>query len=149
STASQSVTVSDDDTEPPIITLGGSTGDETDGQDQIFTWSVADAGSGLGSVSVSITKDGVEILSSTEASGSYDFNALGLGDYQINVTATDADADRALDAMTSIASRRVSVSDDDTAAPVITIGGSSGAETDGQNQHFTWLVEDASSGVGS
>src|SRR2546427_9232829 len=62
STASRSVTVSDDDTTPPVIVLGGSAGSENDGQDQTFTWNVTDAGSRLGSVPVSITKDGVEIF---------------------------------------------------------------------------------------
>src|SRR5205085_1031881 len=93
------VSVSDDDTEAPIITLGGSTGAETDGQDQMFTWSVTDAGSGIGSVLVSITRDGVEIYSSTNASGSFDFNAFGLGTYEMHVGATDADNDRVGDAM--------------------------------------------------
>src|SRR5206468_1052626 len=119
STASQTVVVSDDDTTAPVITLGGSSGAENDGQDQKFTWSVVDAGSGLGSVSVSIAKDGTEIYTSSNATGSFDFNNQGLGTYVINVTATDADADRAGDSLTSTASRAVVVSDDDTDAPVI------------------------------
>src|SRR5207244_1348874 len=132
-----------------IITLGGSTGAETDGQDQMFTWSVTDAGSGIGSVLVSITRDGVEIYSSTNASGSFDFNAFGLGAYEMHVNATDADNDRLDDARTATAARSVTVSDDDTDAPVITLGGSTGNETDGDNQHFTWLVTDAGSGLSS
>src|SRR5439155_24230257 len=107
STASRSVSVSDDDTEAPIITLGGSSGAENDGQDQSFTWTVTDAGSGLGSVLVSITRDGVEVFSSTDASGAFDFNALGLGTYAINVTATDADSDRIADAMTITSARSI------------------------------------------
>ncbi len=147
--ATQSVTVSDDDTAAPIITLGGSTGSETDGDDNAFTWSVVDGGSGIGLVSVSVTRDGVEVFTSTDASGSFDFNSLGLGDYQITVTATDADADRLDDAMTATSSRIVTVSDDDAAAPIVTLGGSTGDETDGDDNAFTWTVSDAGSGLGS
>src|SRR5205823_2510558 len=134
SAASRSVTVADDDTEAPIITLGGSTGSENDGQNQTFTWTVSDAGSGLASVTVSVTRDGVEFFSSTDASGSFDFNSYGLGTYEIHVSATDADADRIGDAMTSTASRAVVVDDDDAAAPTIVITGSTGSENDGQTQ---------------
>src|SRR5207247_1808514 len=130
-------------------TLGGSELDENDGQDQIFTWAVSDAGSGLGSVSVSITKDGTEIYSATDASGSFDFNSYGLGAYEMHVSATDTDSDRALDSLTSTASRSVTVTDDDTAAPIITLGGSELNENDGQNQVFTWAVSDAGSGLGA
>src|SRR5207249_716219 len=132
SSASRSVTVSDDDTAAPVIALGGSTGSENDGQNQNFTWDVSDVGSGLASVGVSITKDGTEIYRSTPASGTFDFNSHGLGTYAINVTATDVDSDRALDSLTSTASRSVTVSDDDTDAPVIVLGGSTAGETDGQ-----------------
>ena len=45
-----------------------------------------------GSVAVSVQKDGVEIYSSSDLSGSFDFNTYGLGAFAINVTATDADA---------------------------------------------------------
>src|SRR5207244_3253541 len=103
----------------------------------------------LGSVLVSISKDGVEIFTTSDVSGSYDFNSLGLGDYSINVAATDADSDRIGDALTSNASRTVSVSDDDIEAPIITLGGSTRSENDGQDQGFTWNVTDAGSGLGS
>src|SRR5207248_3121717 len=102
-----------------------------------------------GSVLVSVTKNGVEIYNSTDASGSFDFNSFGLGTFAINVSATDADGDRPDDALTSTASQSVTVSDDDTTPPVITLGGSSGAETDGQDQVFTWNVTDADSGLAS
>src|SRR5207247_61564 len=94
STASRSVTVTDDDTTGPTIVLGGSQNAENDGQDQVFTWNVSDV-SGLSSVSVVITQDGNVIHSSSDASGSFDFNSYGLGVFQISVNATDNDADRA------------------------------------------------------
>src|SRR5213076_2571573 len=86
---------------------------------------------------------------STDASGSFNFNTYGLGTFAINVTTTDADNDRANDALTSTASRTVTVGDDDITPPVILIGGSSGAENDGQDQHFTWNISDAGSDLAS
>src|SRR5207247_941802 len=96
STASRIVTVSDDDTDAPVITLGGSTASETDGQDQAFTWNVADA-SGLLVISVVITKDGNIIHTTNSASGTFDFNSYGTGLFEITVNATDGDSDRAND----------------------------------------------------
>ena len=58
-TATRTVTVTDDDSAAPVITLGGSQGNENDGQDQTFTWNVADAGSGLGSVASSNATEAV------------------------------------------------------------------------------------------
>src|SRR5207249_3012570 len=98
---------------------------------------------------VSITRDGVEVYNSTSASGNFDFNTLGLGTYEITVNATDADSDRLGDALSSLSTRTVTVSDDDTAAPIITLGGSTGSENDGQDQMFTWSVVDAGLGIGS
>ena len=57
---------------------------------------------------------------------------------------TDADPDWVGDAMTSTAFRSVTVSDDDTALPVIDLTGSQGSQNDGQNQVFTWDISDAS-----
>src|SRR5439155_2898706 len=125
--ASRSVTVSDDDTDAPTIVLGGSTGSENDGQTQSFNWNISDAGSGLGSISVIVRKDGNVIYQTSDladAVGSYNFDSEGLGTFTIDVSATDTDSDRADDALTSTASRAVTVSDDDTAGPVITLGGS-------------------------
>src|SRR5439155_288592 len=141
--ASRSVTVTDDDTAPPVINLGGSQGSENDGQNQKFTWNVSDA-SGLSNVRVTISKNGNVIHTFTTANGNFDFNSLGLGDYQISVSATDADTDWAGDQLGNSASRSVGVSDDDVAPPAIVLGGSSGAETDGDTNHFTWNVSDAS-----
>src|SRR4029450_3589246 len=107
------------------------------GQGQSFTWNITDA-SGLGSVSVVITQDGNAIHTSSAASGSFDFNSYGLGVFEIQVSATDADSDRAADSLSSSASRSVTVGDDDAEAPVIVLGGSSGAETDGATNAFTW-----------
>src|SRR5438477_24747 len=81
---------------------------------------------------------------SPSATGSFDFNSFGLGDYQITVSATDADKDWVGDQLSSLASRSVSVSDDDVTPPSIVLSGSSGAQTDGETNSFTWNVIDAS-----
>src|SRR5439155_1569420 len=148
SSASRTVVVSDDDITPPVIVLGGSAGAQTDGQDQLFTWDVSDAGSGLGSVGVSVSKDGVTFFTSAAPTGSFDFNSYGLGAFAINVTATDADNDRAGDSLTSSDSRGVVVTDDDTTAPTISLGGSSGTEGHALSQAFNWSISDAS-GLGA
>jgi hypothetical protein len=142
-TDSAVIDVLDDDTAGPTITLGGSTGTETDGQAQLFTWDVSDA-SGLGAVAVTIRQNGSVIHTSSLATGSFNFDTYGPGAFDLTVDATDADSDRPGDAASSTATRSVTVTDDDTAPPSITLGGSVGNETDGQTQAFTWAVADAS-----
>src|SRR5207247_93386 len=120
---SRSVTVSDDDTAPPQIVLGSSQNAENDGQDQKFTWNVSDP-SGLSALSVVVTRNGLPIYSTTDlanAAGTFDFNSYGLGSYQISVNATDNDGDRAGDTLSSSDVRSVTVTDDDTTPPQITL----------------------------
>ena len=140
---SRTVVVTDDDTAAPVINLGGSQTAENDGQNQHFTWNVSDF-SGLASLLVTVTKNGGTIFTSAAASGSFDFNSFGLGTYEITVNATDADTDWTGDQLSNSASRSVTVSDDDTAQPQIVLGGSTGGETDGDTNHFTWNVTDGS-----
>src|SRR5262249_21333468 len=87
----------------------------TDGQTQSFTWNVSDA-SGLSALSIIITQDtgsGPVVIYSTtnvaDAVGSFNFDAFGQGTFQIQVSATDADSDRAGDALSSSGSRSVTV----------------------------------------
>src|SRR5262249_2311979 len=141
STDTAVIHVVDDDTAGPTITLGGSAGNETDGQTQAFTWAVTDA-SGLASVSVTVTQGPTAILPSTAASGSLNFHRYGLGTFAISVSATDNDSDWSGDSSGGTATRTVAVTDDDVTPPTITLGGSSGAENDGQTQQFTWSVSD-------
>jgi hypothetical protein len=138
STASLTAVVS----APPVIQLGGSSGAETDNQPQSFSWNVTDSDGDLASVAVTITKNGQTVFSSTQASGSFDFDALGLGAFEIHVVATDA-AGHVTDA-----TRSVTVTDDDASGPVITITGSGGTESTSLTQAFTWNVTDPS-GVAS
>lgn len=139
------VTVTDDDTAPPVIALGGSEGNQTDAQNQTFTWNVTDPGSGVASTTVSITKDGTEIHSATTNTGSFDFNSFGPGVYVMTVNATDADNESPGDALSSSATRTVTVTDDDTTAPAIALSGSEGSENDGQDQVFNWNVTETGS----
>src|SRR5687768_10627855 len=143
----RTVTVSDDDVAGPVIVITGSQGSENDGQTQVFNWNVTDAGSGLSALSIVITRDGDTIFSTTDlaqASGSFNFNSYGLGEFKIEISATDNDTDSAGDKLSAQGSRSVTVTDDDTAVPVIVLGGSQNSENDGQDQHFTWNVTDAS-----
>ena len=149
--ATRQVTVTDDDTTAPAISLTGSSGTEDDGENQQFTWSVSDA-SGVSVASVELQKlsgsSWVTSATSSLTSGQFDFNSLGLGSYRIVASATDNDNNWTGDKLSASATRQVTVVDDDTSAPVVTLGGSTGTENDGQNQLFTWTMADAS-GVSS
>ncbi|MFO0906171.1 MAG: PEP_CTERM-anchored TLD domain-containing protein [Pirellulales bacterium] len=149
SSNSRSLTVVDDDTTAPTLGLTGSTGTENDGANQSFSWTTSDA-SGIFSSSVSVTRNGTPIFSSSAPSGSVNLNTFGLGTYVISGTVTDNDSDRgAVDRLTTTGSRTVTVTDDDTVAPVVNVGGSSGSEFVSANQVFTWNISDATSGIGS
>src|SRR5439155_26800913 len=94
-----------------------------------------------------ITKDGNVVFATSDlsqASGDFNFDALGPGNYEINVSTTDDDNDWNGDRSSSLASRSVIVSDDDTAAPAIKLAGSHGRENDGQNQDRKSDVKGAS-----
>jgi hypothetical protein len=84
--------VNDDDLAGPSIALGGSSGSENHGLTQLFTWNVVD-GSSLGPVSVQVTKNGTSIFGGSTSTGSFNFDAFGLGTYILHVAATDADND--------------------------------------------------------
>src|SRR5262249_59025448 len=68
----------------------------------------------------------------------------GLGSVTSEVPAIRRVHDRSGDASTSTANQSVTVTDDDIAGPLITLGGSSGSQNDGQTQSFTWDISDAS-----
>ena len=98
-------------------------------------------------MTITIQRNGVTVHQTTataDAIGSFNFDTLGLGTYDITVSATDADQDWTGDTLSNVSTRTVVVNDDDTEVPVIVLGGSQGSENDGQNQHFTWNVTDAS-----
>src|SRR5207249_876065 len=80
----------------------------------------------------------------TKAVSSFDFNSYGLGNYQLFISALDADNDRDDDALSNGAFVSVTVVDDDNSAPVITLTPATATQNDGQNQIFTWNVTDAS-----
>jgi hypothetical protein len=142
----------DDDQLPPSIVLSGSSGNQVDQAGQSFAWSVQDD-SGLSALSVVVTRDAgsgpTEIFRSTALtpSGSFNFDAFGLGTFAIVVTATDNDADRPNDQLSATASRTVIVADDDPAAPRIQFTGSMGVEVDSQEQFFRWVIQDDNGAV--
>ncbi len=62
-----------------MITLGGSLDEGADGQPQVFTGAVTGSG---GQADISVRKNGEVIDTSANASGSFAFDDLGLGNYQ-------------------------------------------------------------------
>ena len=113
---SAAFTVTDDDASAPTILLSGSSGTESHGLTQSFTWDVSDV-SGLGSVVVTVQKDGVPFYSYpypspivSPISRSYSFDNMGIGTFDITVTAADADTDWGTgDRLTGTATRSVIV----------------------------------------
>jgi hypothetical protein len=122
---------------PPLVNVGGSSGTETDGQTQQFSWSAVDD-VGLAFVSATVTQDGNPIFTSSDAAGSLNFDAYGPGNFGIAVTAIDTTSQLAT------ASQFVTVNDDDPQGPIIVMGGSTGTESEAQLQEFTWDVSDDS-----
>lgn len=148
SMASDMVTVTDDDVTGPTILIFGPSGvaagdAQNDGEEQRFDWSVSDP-SGVQSVSVQLLRNGVVIAAANSVSGSFNFDANGLGVYELAITAVDADNDGPDDSASSSLSDFVTVTDDDVEGPVITLGGSSGVETDIGVNEFTWTTSDIS-----
>ncbi len=142
STASHSVTIVDDDTTGPEISITYS-GDYTDGNPGTWTVSVVDPESGIDSLTVEI--DGILVGSNT---GLYAVpSALGL--HTIVVTTANADLDTgAVDQETSSLSNSVTIVDDDTTAPIISIT-YTGEMTDTNPGYWTIVVSDVESGVSS
>ena len=132
--------IADDDPNPPEIRITAAR--ESDGDDNKVSWSVADA-SGFEIVSVVLTKDGETLFDgNVPPVDSWDLNAEGPGEYEITVTATDADNDSPGDELTSTQTMQFSILDDDTSPPIIAIGLPN--ESDGQNNRVSWDVTDAS-----
>ena len=134
-------TIVDDDTEPPAISIDE--GASSDDGDNTVSWEITDP-SGVASATVEILRQGVLITSGpVDAIGSLDINLLGIGNYQVTVTATDADEDRADDQLTATVTTSFTITDDDTEAPTITLGNVSPA-VDGDDNVVTWEITDDS-----
>lgn len=143
SEATSTVTVVDDDTAGPNINIAGFVNDGDDGATNRLSWGVTDA-SGVAQTSVTFTRNGQTVHTSTVANGNFNFDSLGLGEYTLTIVATDADNDRPDDASSSTLVRTFVVTDDDTQAPTITLSGASGEQTDAEDQTISWTVDDAS-----
>jgi ELWxxDGT repeat protein len=122
-------------TVPPVVSVSGSAGLETDDANTSFSWS-STSGFQLTDVQVSVTQNSVEVFASADTSGTVDLNEYGLGTFEITVTATN------LAGESTVATRTVTVTDDDTDPPAITLGGSVGTESHGLTQAFTWAAAD-------
>jgi len=131
----------DDDETGPIITITY-LGDSTDGDSGLWTITVEDPESGIDWITVEI--DGV--LVGTSAGNYIVPNTLGL--HTIRVNATNADLDTGPDDQEfSTRSSGVTIVDDDTTAPEITIV-YTGDATDTNPGYWTISVIDSESGVG-
>jgi hypothetical protein len=142
-TVTRTIIVLDDDTDPPVVQITGSSGLEHDGQEQYFSWDITDA-SGLSFVSVTIVRNNggmnSTVHTSSSPAGTFNFDHLGLGTYLITIIATDNDDDVQFDKSTITVTRSVTVIDDDTDIATIILGGSSGIESHGLVNEFTWEI---------
>jgi len=139
-TFSNSVTIIDDDTTGPEITIIY-TGDSTDGNPGAWTIAVIDLESRIDWINVEI--DGVSV---GNMAGIY-IVPNSLGEHTITVTATNADLDYGpADQETSTLTNSVTIIDDDTTGPEITII-YTGDSTDGSPGTWTVTITDAESGI--
>ncbi|RME25606.1 MAG: tandem-95 repeat protein, partial [Candidatus Zixiibacteriota bacterium] len=94
-------TISDDDTSVPTAVLSGSSGTESWGLRNAFSWSASDP-SGIAATSVTVTRNGQVVYSDSQAAaqGEIVLDPWGLGTYVIKVSPTDNDVDRPGDQLT-------------------------------------------------
>ncbi|MGC4006025.1 MAG: hypothetical protein QM811_24050 [Pirellulales bacterium] len=151
-TATHTLTLTDDDTTAPTLVVSGNSA-FTDAQTVNFDITAGDA-SGIGPVTVQILKDG--IIRSTQqfspqngvptnfiptGSLATDF---GFGQYTVTVSVADRDNDRPGDALTTTnTSYSFTLNDDDAAGPTLSVTGNA-TFTDAQSVSFNVLATDAS-----
>lgn len=126
STRTQTVDVIDDDVIAPTITFSGpsnAVNPQLDSVTQAISWSVADD-SGVGTVFVELLRNGISVFTSG-ASGTVNFDSFGIGNFVLEVTATDGDNDWAGDGATTTSASFTGIFNDDTVGPNITFGGPS------------------------
>lgn len=126
--------------EPAILVEHGSL---IDHEANYFSWTIDNPAND--ELLVAISKEGVgEIYrASASAAGSFNLDPYGAGDYTITFAAPNPENQGSSDG-DSWFQQTISIADDDTDAPAIVLGGSSGIEDDSQDQHFTWDISDAS-----
>ncbi|MGY5881047.1 MAG: Ig-like domain-containing protein [Candidatus Thorarchaeota archaeon] len=140
STLTDSVTIIDDDTTGPAISIVYS-GDATDGNPGTWTVTVTDPESGIDWISVEI--DGVFVGT---VAGTYTVpNSVGLHTIRVNATNADIDFGPA-DQEFSMLSHTVTIVDDDVTAPSISII-YTGDQTDVNPGFWTVAVSDVESGI--
>lgn len=159
--SSQTVTVVDDDTSGPVISLGGSSGVQSHAQNQLFSWSISDT-SGISSSNTTITRNGIPlpVPSPSATVESFNLDPYGPGTFVISVTATDNDTDRGVaDRSSSSASRTVTVTN---ATPIAAAGpdksadegdalvfnGGASSDADGDALSYHWNFGDGNTATG-
>ncbi len=140
--------VYDDDSSPPNIKILY-TGDGTDGNSGTWNINVTDGESGLKKIQLYV--DDIMILEQDlngDISWIYTFSIQNtLGTHQIEVVALNFDEDWNGDHELNSLIHAISIIDDDTIEPVISIS-YSGDGTDGCPGHFEWVVSNVDDGIG-
>jgi|GEM_PF-5277083 len=132
STGSARATIVDDDVTGPTISLLGPSPGATDATDNRFTWNVTDPSS-LAEVFIRVKLDGEPIAEGlVRADHSFELN--GVGTFMIDMQATDGDRDRPGDGSVSNASLAVTITDDDSQPPSISVEQPGGSLDSGDNK---------------
>lgn len=169
------INVNDDDETPPTITIEDGTGINIAGQtieeDHVlantFDWKVVDAMSDVGSVQVSLERNGVALTPPSEyaipqlAAGTYEIpDAFGPGTYRLIVDALDGDADGwSGDALRSIASASIRLTNktptaaagpDKTVKAGLPLGfnAADSSDPDGDTLTYSWDFGDGTTATG-
>lgn len=145
-----SIRIVDDDRSPPEIDIQY-VGNSDDNDPGYFEWNVSDQDSGISDLNVDVSYESVEGLSDytinlgNNETGSWNL-PNNLGNYTIEVTASDNDNDRSNDRLTSHKKFSNLVIDDDDLPPEININyiGNGFDVTPG---YFEWNVSDADSEI--
>ncbi len=153
----ENYTIADDDTGAPGIS-DANVRDQNDGEDNYVEWFVGDA-SGVARAIVDLQREvgntGSNQWSSFFSSddqnttpskgGRIDLNSQPPGRYRFRVQAWDADTDWNGDQRYADTGWKIfTISDDDTTVPTAALSGSSGTESWGLRNAFSWVASDAS-----
>lgn len=77
------------ESQPPQISLGGSSGEEQESETQSFTWQITDPDNALFDASIVVRQDGAIVFEDDSFAGNFEFDHLGTGAFTIEVEARD------------------------------------------------------------